>query len=63
MAEKQIEAIAKSVKRITVVEMNMGQYLLEVERILGKYTEVKGYGRTNGELITPNEIVSFVEEG
>ena len=50
-------------KRVLVVEMNMGQYLLEVERILGKYTEVKGYGRTNGELITPNEIVSFVEEG
>lgn len=61
--KKKLEILGKNMKRVLVVEMNMGQYLLEVERILGKYTEVKGYGRTNGELITPNEIVSFVEEG
>lgn len=61
--KKELEALGKNMKRIIVVEMNMGQYLLEVERICGKYTEVQGYGRVNGELITPNEIVSFVEEG
>lgn len=61
--KKEIEYLGKNMKRIIVVEMNMGQYLLEVERIAGKHTEVQGYGRVNGELITPNEIVSFVEEG
>ncbi len=61
--KKELEALGRKMKRIIVVEMNMGQYLLEVERISGKYTEVQGYGRVNGELITPNEIVSFVEEG
>lgn len=61
--KKELEALGKNMKRIIVVEMNMGQYLLEVERICGKYTEVQGYGRVNGELIIPNEIVSFVEEG
>lgn len=61
--KKELELLGKNMKRILVVEMNMGQYLLEVERICRKYTEVKGYGRVNGELISPNEIVSFVEEG
>ena len=61
--KKQLTELAKKVKRIMVVEMNMGQYLLEVERIAGKYTEVLGYGRVNGELVTPKEIVRFVEEG
>lgn len=61
--QKQVLELAKKMKRIIVVEMNMGQYLLEVERIAGKYTEVLGYGRVNGELITPMEIAKFVEEG
>ena len=63
MAQKQIEDIAKKVKRISVIEMNMGQYFLEVERIAGKFTKVDRYGRVNGELITPEEIVSFIKEG
>lgn len=63
VAEKQIEAIAKSVKRITVVEMNMGQYFNEVDRIAGKYTHTSKYGRVHGELITPEEIISFIKEG
>ena len=63
MAQKQIEDIAKKVKRISVIEMNMGQYFLEVDRIAGKFTKVDRYGRVNGELITPEEIVSFIKEG
>lgn len=60
---KQIENLSKKVKKITVVEMNLGQYFLEVDRIAGKYTKVDKFGRVNGELITPDDIVSFVEEG
>lgn len=63
VAKKQIEKIAKDVNRITVIEMNMGQYFNEVDRIAGKYTKVDKYGRIDGELITPDEIISFIKSG
>ena len=59
---KQIEELSKRVKKIIVVEMNLGQYYLEVDRIAGKNTEVIKYGRVNGELITPEEILNIVKE-
>lgn len=59
---KQIEELSKKVKKIIVVEMNMGQYYLEIDRIAGKNTEVIKYGRVNGELITPEEILNIVKE-
>ena len=62
LAEKQLVDLAKKVKRIVVVEMNLGQYFLEVDRVAKKYTEVEKYGRVNGELITPEEIISFIKE-
>lgn len=63
VAQKQVQDIAKKVNRIWVVEMNMGQYFLEIDRIAGKYTTVDRYGRVHGELITPEEIISFIKEG
>lgn len=62
LAEKQLEDLAKKVKKIIVVEMNLGQYYLEVNRVCGKYTEVEKYNKVNGELITPEEIISFIKE-
>lgn len=63
IAQKQIQEIGKNVKKISVIEMNMGQYYLEVDRIANKFTKVEKYGRVNGELITPEEIISFIKEG
>lgn len=60
---KQIEELAKKMSKITVVEMNLGQYFLEVDRIAGKHTKVNKYSKANGELITPYEIISFIKEG
>ena len=60
--EEQIRKLAKKVKKIIVVEMNLGQYYLEVDRIANKLTEVHKYGRVNGELITPDEIISYIKE-
>ncbi len=60
--EKQIVDIAKKVDAIVVSEMNLGQYVLEVERVAGKYTKVYRNGNANGELIAPDEIVSKVKE-
>lgn len=63
IAEKQLIDLSKKVKRIVVVEMNLGQYYLEVDRIAGKNSKVEKYGRVNGELITPEKIISFIKEG
>ena len=63
MAQKQIENLAKKVERISVIEMNMGQYFFEVDRVAGKHTKVDKFGRVDGELITPEEIISFIKEG
>ena len=62
VAQKQIEEIGKNVNRISVIEMNMGQYFLEIDRIAGKFTKVDKYNRVHGELITPEEIISFIKE-
>lgn len=61
--EKQLVELSKKVKRIIVVEMNAGQYFLEVDRVAGKKTTVEKFGRLNGELISPEEIINFVKEG
>ncbi len=61
--EKQLEELSKRVDRIIVVEMNAGQYFLEIDRIAGKNTKVLKYGKVNGEIITPNEIITAVKEG
>lgn len=58
--EKQIKEISKKVKEIYVAEMNLGQYYLEVERVAGKYCDVKKINKVNGELITPVEIINSI---
>ena len=50
-----IKQKAEGIARIVVPEMNLGQYVLEIERVLpGKQVTFKG--RMNGGLITPQEI-------
>ncbi len=46
--------------KIVVVEMNLGQYVREIERMAGNIP-VRFYGRMNGELISPKEIVAKVQ--
>jgi 2-oxoglutarate ferredoxin oxidoreductase subunit alpha len=60
--EKQLLEIAMKVKKIYVVELNAGQYFLEVDRIAGRHTQVGKYGKINGDIITPEEIVAVVKE-
>lgn len=59
---KQIESLTKKVKKILVVEMNLGQYLIEVERIADKNSTVYSYNRINGKLISPDEILNKIKE-
>lgn len=46
-------------RRVVVVEMNLGQYLLEIKRLAGT-VPVRFIGGMNGELITPQTIVEGV---
>ena len=60
--EKQIKDIADRVKGIIVAEMNYGQLVLEVERVVKNSSELYHIGKVNGEVITPEEILSKIEE-
>jgi len=58
--EAAVEELADSVERIIVPEMNLGQFALEVERVAGRKKVVR-VNRANGEMVTPEMIVSAAE--
>jgi 2-oxoglutarate/2-oxoacid ferredoxin oxidoreductase subunit alpha len=58
--EAAVEELADSVERIIVPEMNLGQLALEVERVAGRKKVIR-VNRANGEMITPDMILSAVE--
>ena len=47
--------------RVVVIEMNLGQYVREIERLAG-VLPVSFHGKMNGELISPEEIVEWVTQ-
>lgn len=57
--ENLIREQAKNAKNIFVFEMNMGQYIHEIERILPD-KKVKFFGRMDGRLITPRQIMEAI---
>ncbi|MGB5824423.1 MAG: 2-oxoacid:acceptor oxidoreductase subunit alpha [Proteocatella sp.] len=60
--EKQVQEVASKVKATFVVEMNLGQMILEVQRAVDDKSKIHGINKANGEIITPREIVkSFME--
>jgi len=60
--EDLIRAHAASVRRVVVVEMNLGQYLREIQRVLPEKT-VDFYGEMNGDLIPPERIREVIIHG
>lgn len=60
--EDEIIDLSKKCKNILVTEMNLKQYYYEVSRAASKETNVEFFGRVNGELLRPNEILSKIEE-
>lgn len=57
-AEEAVRKASARARRVVVPEMNRGQMLREVQRIV---PDAVGYGKTNGEVIVPDEIVEAVE--
>jgi 2-oxoglutarate ferredoxin oxidoreductase subunit alpha len=60
--EERVLQLAKQVKTIIVAEMNLGQLVLEVERICNNITKIDRVNKVSGEIIYPEEIVAKVEE-
>ena len=57
--EQAIQAALDGVERVIVAELNLGDYRREVERLAGG-RRVVGLNRVDGELISPEQIVSMV---
>ncbi|HBR87087.1 MAG TPA: hypothetical protein DEA65_04545 [Candidatus Marinimicrobia bacterium] len=55
--EKTIQDCLKGIKRVIVPEMNHGQYLREIERLVNRDIELIGVNRVDTILITPEEII------
>ncbi len=69
LPEKAILEAARGVRRVIVAELNHGQYLREVERLLLKTAvregtpapEIVGLNRVDGELISPQQFLELLE--
>jgi len=60
--EELIRDKARPHKEIVMIEMNMGQYVREIRRVLPD-KNIRFYGRMNGELISPRQIKEVVAHG
>jgi len=57
--ESLIKSMISRYPRIVVFEMNLGQYVREIERLLpGQHVDF--HGQMNGELIAPWEMVEVL---
>ncbi|RKX74164.1 MAG: 2-oxoacid:acceptor oxidoreductase subunit alpha [Spirochaetes bacterium] len=61
-ADREVDIVSQQVKRVFVVELNMGQIIREVERACRGRVPVEGINRYDGHLINPQEILSVIEE-
>lgn len=59
--ERMIEEYCAGKKMIIVPEMNRGQMVLEIERIVGKSTPVKRVNRFDGHMIEPDAILEVIK--
>jgi len=58
--EQHISQALEGVRCVVVAELNQGQYRREIERLAGPGREVIGVHRLDGELISPDEILSVI---
>ncbi|MDD3538658.1 MAG: 2-oxoacid:acceptor oxidoreductase subunit alpha [Atribacterota bacterium] len=61
-SEETINKLAQQVDLMVVAEMNLGQIVREVQRAALGECRVIPYGRVDGELINPMEILTKIEE-
>lgn len=61
--ERQIREVAKSVGKIFSVEMNVGKYSREIERVAAGHCPVEYITKNRGIGHTPTEIYTAIKEG
>jgi len=60
--EKQIREVARQVKSVIAVEMNIGKYAGEIERVCGGLCPVARATKNRGLVHAPEEIYSVIKE-
>jgi len=60
--EKRVAELANQAKAIVVPELNLGQMILEVERVAKGACSITGVNRVDGEPINPGQIIDQVKE-
>jgi 2-oxoglutarate ferredoxin oxidoreductase subunit alpha len=60
--EKRVIELGNQAKAIVVPEMNLGQMIFEVERVVKSTCKLAGIGRVDGEPINPGQIIDQVKE-
>lgn len=60
--EALIRRAARHAKRVVVIEMNLGQYVNEIRRVLSD-KPVDFFGQMDGRLITPSQIGEVIAHG
>lgn len=58
--EKEVREILRDKKAVIVPEMNLGQLMLEVDRVKSDETAIYPLNRVDGDLITPEEILHLI---
>ena len=58
----QVERLSKKINTVIVAELNAGQMVYEVERVVKKDARVERLNRYDGELFTPGEILDKIME-
>ena len=59
---ERVKALSEQVKDIIVAELNYGQLVLEVERVVKGSCPVRFFGKANGEVLTPDELIRKFKE-
>ena len=60
--DKKVEEAAASAKAVFVPELNLGQLVNEVKRVVNGRTEVYGINRVDTKIISPYQIIDAVKE-
>jgi len=62
LPEKKIREVAERAKALLVPELNVGKYVLEIERVAKGLTRIKSLPKNRGETFTVEEITSGVKK-
>ncbi len=60
--EKELNDLLQNTRKVIVGELNMGQVIHEVQRVLPDDKEIYGIDRYDGEILTPMQLLEKLEE-